>query len=398
MSIDTDVDVCIIGAGVVGASLALALAGSGKKILLLEAKRIAVDVVPDDVRNTALGYGSRQLLERLGVWDELTDQIAEIQTVHVSQKGHFGVTRLTRETERLPSLGYLVPNHKMLASLHDLVAAHASIALHDQVTDIAFEQHERMVTLAFDSDAVRQRMSCKLLVGADGTNSVVRSALEIESDLTDYEQTAVISNVSASAYQPGVAYERFTTHGPIALLPLATKGQYSMVWPVPPALADELMALDQDAFLARLQQHFGHRVGLFEECSKRQIYPLKLMRAREIYRPRCLLIGNAAYSIHPVAGQGFNLALRDLSFLADLLKDAEDPGLELHLEQYRVARKDDVDRIIKFTDGLLRLFGNPSPVLAHARGAALSVLGQFPSLQRQVTRQGLGLFQHNPGS
>lgn len=378
----------------VGATLALALAGSNQRVVILEARKLNPSSSTDDVRNTALGFGSRQLLEKLGVWQQLEADIAEIHSVHVSQKGSFGVTRLTRETEKLPSLGYLAPNHKILAVLYQLIAKSSQIELIDGVGEVTLDQQERHVNVTYTDDDEERLIQAKLLMAADGTNSSVRAQCNIDSELTDYKQSAVIANVSASKFKPGVAYERFTKDGPVALLPLATN-EYSMVWSMSPEAAIEVMALDQKQFLSRLQKHFGYRAGLFESYTQRQVYPLRLLRSSTVYEGRCLLIGNAAYTIHPVAGQGFNLALRDLSYLAALLKDVVDPGLEIYLDQYQQERKSDVDRIVNFTDGLLKTFSNDSTLFAHARGAALAILGQSSYLQRQVSRQGLGLFQHD---
>ncbi len=389
-----ETDVCIVGAGMVGATLALALAGSNQRVIMLEARKLEGSTSSDDVRNTALGFGSRQLLDRLGVWQQLESDIAEIHSVHVSQKGSFGVTRLSRETEKLPSLGYLAPNQKILAALYQLITDNKHIELIDGVGEVALDQYERHVNIMYQDEGEERLVQARLLLAADGTNSSIRSQCKIETELTDYEQSAVIANVSASKFKHGVAYERFTKDGPVALLPLANQ-EYSMVWTMRPDAAAEVMALEQKEFLTQLQKHFGYRAGLFESYTRRQEYPLRLLRSKTVYQGRCLLIGNAAYTIHPVAGQGFNLALRDLSYLAALLNDVADPGLEVYLDQYQQDRKSDVDRIVNFTDGLLRAFANDSSLLVHARGAALAILGQSSFLQRQVSRQGLGLFQHD---
>ncbi len=389
-----DADICIVGAGMVGATLALALARSNHRVVILESRTLNSSTPVSDVRNTALGFGSRQLLESLGVWQTLEDDIAEIHSVHVSQKGSFGVTRLSRETENLPSLGYLAPNYKILVALYQLIAENSNIELIDGVGEVLLEQQDRQVNISYTDNDKHQRITTRLLLAADGTNSSIRTQCNIETELTDYHQSAVIANVTASKFKSGVAYERFTKDGPVALLPLASN-EYSMVWSMSPERAEQVMALDQEEFLAQLQKHFGYRVGIFKSYTQRQVYPLKLLRSTKVYDGRCLLIGNAAYTIHPVAGQGFNLALRDLSYLAALLDGVADPGLEIYLDQYQEQRKADVDRIVNFTDGLLRTFTNDSKLFAHARGAALAILGQSSFLQRQVSRQGLGLFQHD---
>jgi len=383
MSTMSDFDICIVGAGLVGATLAIALAASGKKILVLEAGTLAVNqAAENDARNTVLGFGSRELLVKIGVWAALQDQLAEIDTVHVSQKGSFGATRLTKETEGLPALGYLLPNHKILSALYEQLGELENVVILENISEIDFIQDERAVNLTFNQEGSPASAIGKLLIGADGGRSAVRKRLGVRADITDYAQSAIVANVGASSFKPGLAYERFTNHGPVALLPLANE-QYSAIWVAPPDEAQVLMELPEHEFLARLQKHFGHRVGLFASCGVRQSYPLQLLRAQKIYRDRCLLIGNAAYTVHPIAGQGFNLALRDIDYLSQLLADKNDPGLDVHLEQYESERREDVDRIIRFTDGLLRLFATRSRFLSHVRGVALTTLGQFPALQRK---------------
>jgi len=361
---------------------------------IVESSRIDLNTTKGtDLRNTALGFGSKAILQKVGVWDALQGDLAEIESVHVSQQGKFGVTRLNKETESLPALGYLAPNHKILSALYANLEAHANVKIIDQVSDLQLTPGPQSVEVKLSYEGQAQLITSRLLVGADGTQSAVRQQLQIDADITDYEQSAVIANVSTSAFTTGVAYERFTKQGLVAMLPLADQ-QYSMVWTMPPEKCGDLLELPDAEFLQRLQKQFGYRSGIFNACGARQTYPLRLLRAKQIFRDRCLLIGNAAYTVHPIAGQGFNLALRDVDYLADLLMETVDPGLNVLLAQYESERREDVDRIIRFTDGLLRLFRNPLRGLAHARGVALTILGQFPPLQRRVSRQGLGLFRH----
>ncbi len=394
---DFDFDIGIVGAGLVGASLAVALGSSGKKILMLESGSLSRNQkAGQDARNTVLGFGSKELLEKIGVWDALQEHLAEIDTVHVSQKGSFGVTRLSKETEGLPALGYLLPNYKILSSLYRKLDDFDNVETFENVSGLELAPQDDGVNLVFKHEGSSTNATCKLLIGADGARSQVRKQLGFKADITDYNQSAIVTNVSATCFSPGVAYERFTQSGPVALLPLANQ-QYSTIWVAPPEEIQTLMDLSGQEFLARLQKHFGFRVGTFESCGDRQSYPLQLLRAQRIYRNRCMLIGNAAYTVHPIAGQGFNLALRDIDYLSELLADKHDPGADVLLAQYENDRRSDVDRIIGFTDGLLRLFATKSRLLNSARGIALTTLGQVPALQRQVSRQGLGLFRSRLG-
>ncbi|HID82490.1 MAG TPA: 2-octaprenyl-6-methoxyphenyl hydroxylase [Chromatiales bacterium] len=385
-------DIVIVGGGLVGASLAVALAKTDFRIALIEATEIKLaESFSYDERSTALGFGSRKILESMGVWQSISPDAEPILAIHVSQKGYFGTTRLSAAEQHLPALGYVVPNRVTGSALY------AQMSKQRRLDVIVPARVERVITgeqstkLEITRAGERSQISTRLLVAADGAGSGIRNQLGIPTRQIDYRQHALIANITPELPHQNQAYERFTAEGPVALLPL-TEGRCSLVWTLTPEASAEVMALSDEAFLRALQQHFGYRLGFFQRVGERQNYPLSLQQAKRMTAQRGLLIGNAAHTIHPIAGQGFNLALRDVAVLAELLQQADDPGRAEILQTYATQRSKDITQVVRFTDGLLRLYTNPSRPLAHLRGASLSMLGRSGFLKRQLARRGMGLF------
>jgi 2-octaprenyl-6-methoxyphenol hydroxylase len=315
---DTQVDVAIIGGGMVGASLAVGLAGTGVSTLLVEGTAPGSKTQPSfDDRTTALGNASRRIFQSLGVWDRLAPEAAAITTIHVSDAGRFGFARLVAAEQGIDAFGYVIPNRVIGAALWEKLRDAPGVLLRVPARPEQVEIGADAVTFRVGEESV----SARLVVAADGAHSVVRAAAGIEADVEDYDQIAIVANVAADRPHDGTAYERFTQSGPLAVLPLRD-GSYGVVWTCTPARAAAVLSFDNNTYLRELQERFGWRAGRFVRAGVRASYPLKLTRATTTVGARTVLIGNAAQALHPVAGQGFNLGLRDAAMLAEVIVGA----------------------------------------------------------------------------
>jgi 2-octaprenyl-6-methoxyphenol hydroxylase len=387
----TDCDVLIIGGGLVGASLACALEDSGHVIRIVEAVPYKSDRQPSyDDRTVALSWGSRCIFEGMGLWQAMADRVEAINTIHISDKGHFGATRIRHEEEHVEALGYVAENRVLGEVLYRRLQQCSELTLHCPARLIGIEQHDDRVVAIIEEQGKQRVITARLLVAADGVISQVRELLRIGSSIQDYGQSAVIANVTPGLKHNNVAYERFTDSGPVAFLPM-TNNRCSVVWTVPADQADELMQLDDEAFLQQLQQRFGYRLGLLQKIGSRHVYPLKLIETTQVVRNRVVIVGNAAHTIHPVAGQGFNLALRDIAILTELVATASDAGDSKLLQSYVEQRQDDARRVYRFTDSLVKIFSNKNTPLGHLRAAGLVAVGLVPSLRHQLARQSMGM-------
>ena len=389
-----ETDILIIGGGLVGASLAVALGQAGLTVTVVEAFPLSVDQQPDyDERSIALAQGSQRIFSALGLWQALQDEVCPIHTIHVSDRGHFGFTRLRREQQGVPALGYVATARVLGKTLLDQL---------DRLPNVQTLAPAQLIDFKVLADGVSTRLMledqtlecrARLLVAADGAQSSVRDQLGIHSTRRDYGQTAVIANVTAERGHENVAYERFTDSGPLALLPM-TGQRCALVWTVRSDQSDDVLGLDDAQFLSRLQERFGYRLGRFVKVGQRHIYPLQLLQARESIRPRMALIGNAVHTLHPVAGQGFNLGLRDVAALAEVVMDARRKGLDIGdntvLARYADWRQTDQRRVVAFTDGMIRLFGHSLPPVAWLRDAGMLALDFCPPAKRWFGRLTMG--------
>lgn len=399
-------DMVIVGGGMVGASLALALASLEQRIAIVEAHPPGTPGQPSyDDRATALSNGSRRVFEMLGVWPGLAALATPIRQIHVSDRGHFGMTRIAAADEGVEALGYLVRNRHIGRALMQAVAQCPGISLISpaRVTDI--ESRPAGVSVKIDtpnSGADTGRLSCSLLIAADGAGSSVRKLLAIDATNKSYEQVAVIANISTEKEHDNIAYERFTEDGPLAVLPMSAEdapgsagGRATIVWTIAAEHADAILALDDQAFAAAFQERFGFRLGRILRAGKRNSYPLALIRSEEQVRDRIVIVGNAAHSLHPVAGQGFNLSLRDTAALAEVIADAqaagEDFGSRDVLQRYADWRKRDQEDVIRFSDGLIGLFGSRRPVVRLGRNLGLIGMELVPGAKRLMARQTMGV-------
>jgi 2-octaprenyl-6-methoxyphenol hydroxylase len=415
---DTQVDVAIIGGGMVGASLAIGLAGTGVSTLLVEGTLPGSQSQPSfDDRTTALGNSSRRIFQGLGVWDRLAADAAAIRTIHVSDAGRFGFARLVASEQGIDAFGYVIPNRVIGAALWDELRAAEGVLLRVPARPEQVEIGTDAVTFRIGDESV----SARLIVAADGAHSVVRSAAGIEADVEDYDQIAVVANVAADRPHDGTAYERFTKSGPLAVLPLRD-GSYGVVWTCTPARAAEVLSFDNNTYLRELQERFGWRAGRFVRAGVRASYPLKLTRAATTVAARTVLIGNAAQALHPVAGQGFNLGLRDAAMLAEVIAgafagsqrdgwslgvgpaqgaaraaaamegalDHLDVGSPELLRQFAAWREADRRGVVGFTDGLVKMFASTRPGVGILRNLGLLLFDLTPPAKSALSRVSAG--------
>jgi 2-octaprenyl-6-methoxyphenol hydroxylase len=387
-------DILIVGGGMVGASLVRALAGQGLRIAVVEAVQFETRTEPGyDDRAIALASGTQRIFSGMRLWDRLEPEATAIHQIHVSDRGHFGFTRMDRAEEGLPALGYVVPARVLGQVLGDALRAIEAVDFYcpARLSNLYIEADT--VTAEIQQDDAKLVLTAQLVVAADGTGSVVRERLGIPVSESDYGQTAVITNITPQLAHNHIAYERFTDTGPLAFLPMSEQ-RCAVVWTVETSAAEEVMALPDSEFLARLQKRFGYRLGRLERVGNRQAYPLRLIKAKEAVRHRLALVGNAAHTLHPIAGQGFNLGVRDIAVLAEVLVDALraglDPGELNVLQRYGNWRRADHRRVTAFTDGLARMFTLPLPALGAARGAGMLALDLVPPAKRLLTRLTMG--------
>lgn len=391
----SEVDVAIVGGGLVGASLALALRPLGLRVALIESVAAGATAQPSfDDRTTALGNGTRRVFEALGLWRELAPQAAAIREIHVSDAGRYGFARLRAEEHDIDAFGYVITNRVMGRALHAALLNCADLELRMPARCTAVSIDEQAVLLHTEPNGLPLR--AKLVVAADGAQSLVRQAAGLPAELEDYGQVAVVAHVAASRAAAGIAYERFTPTGPFAVLPLFD-GHYGVVWTLSPERAAEVLAMSDAEYLAALQQAFGWRVGEFQRVGKRQAYPLCLSRATAITAPRCVLIGNAAQALHPVAGQGFNLGLRDAATLAEVLRGAgSDPGAAGVLAEFAARRERDRSGVIHFTDGLVKLFADSRLGVPALRDLGLLLFDLSPTAKQAMSRLSFGFAGRTP--
>jgi 2-octaprenyl-6-methoxyphenol hydroxylase len=387
-----EVDVAVIGGGMVGASLAAALCGSGRQLLLVESVPFGAESQPSfDERTTALGNASRRIFEGLGIWPALAPQAAAIRAIHVSEAGRFGGARLTAAEQGIEAFGFVVANRLIGAALWQRLAAASDLerCVPAAVQDLEIGA-ERVHFTVERGSAARLTVAARLVVGADGAQSQVRSAAGIAAEVEDYGQVAVVANVVTDRAHEGQAYERFTAAGPLALLPLHD-GALAVIWACRPERAEELLALDERAYLAQLQAQFGWRAGRFVRAGKRASYPLRLTRADTTVACRAVLIGNAAQALHPVAGQGFNLGLRDAAMLAEVIANTPgDAGAPQLLQRFATWRARDRSGVVRFTDGLVKLFADQRLAVALLRNLGLLLFDLTPPAKAALARVSAG--------
>jgi len=396
--------VIIVGGGMVGLSLALMLAKQNIAVQLLEAIRypnyeddqLAPYHSSFDARNTALSRRSVMIYQQLGLWDALQQHATPILQVHITEQGSFGKARLVAEQEKVESFGQVIENAWLGRVLLTQVRQQALIELIDGVEVTSLEQDQQQVTIHALRDQENLELQTQLLIAADGRDSFCRQAIGVGVDVHDYDQVAIVTAVQTSKPHQHVGFERFSALGPLALLPLPGEYRRSVVWPVKKGTEAEWLGEENDQhFLDALQQTYGDRAGKFEKTGKRFSYPLSQVLAHKQAVGRVVLMGNAAHTIHPVAGQGFNLCLRDadvlVRFLTQHLTQSEDIGDPENLLAYEQSRLKDQQRVIKFCDSVVRGFSNQNPVLKLLRNTGLVAFDVVPGIKPLVANYAMGL-------
>jgi 2-octaprenyl-6-methoxyphenol hydroxylase len=387
-----EVDVTIVGGGMVGASLAAALRGTGVRVLLLESVPFDCGAQQSfDARTTALGNASQRIFSALGIWEQVAAQAQPIRSIHVSEAGRFGFARLEAAEQGIEAFGYVLANRALGAALWGALQGEAQLTLRVPARVAAIEIGTEAVHLQVEhAGGATEQVRTRLIVAADGAHSQVRAAAGIQASIEDYEQVAVVAIVASDSAHQGRAYERFTAAGPLAVLPLHD-GTLAVIWACTPVRAQELLALSDAAYLQALQATFGWRAGRFVRAGQRGSYPLKLTRADSPVAQRTVLIGNAAQALHPVAGQGFNLGLRDAALLAELIAAAPaDAGAAALLARFAEWRAGDRSGVTRFTDGLVKLFGDTRPGAGLMRSLGLLMFDLAPPAKAALARVSAG--------
>jgi 2-octaprenyl-6-methoxyphenol hydroxylase len=390
-------DVAIVGGGMVGASFALALRSTRLRVLLIESVPAESAGQPSfDDRTTALGNGSRQIFETLAVWPAMQAASAAIRSIHVSDAGRFGMARLEAREQGVDAFGYVVPNRVIGRALWQALRDAPNITLAVPAKLESAELRDDGVALGVSIDGKRETVRAAVAVAADGAGSALRASAGIDADVEDYDQVAIVLNAATERPSHGEAFERFTPSGPLAVLPVAGGG-YAVIWAVRPDRAAELMSLDDTAFADELLAAFGWRAGRWNKIGRRHTYPLLLSRAAETASGRVVLIGNAAQALHPVAGQGFNLGLRDAATLAEMLAGApEQPDFSELLAKFAAWRAEDRRGVTRFTDGLVKLFGSELPGAGLVRNFGLLLFDLSPTAKRALARVSWGFAGRMP--
>ncbi len=394
---NTQYDIVIAGGGMIGTSLGLALAPLGLRVAVVEAvARQAVAQPSFDDRTTALSRSTQRMFEAMGLWDEIVAASTPIRSIHVSDQGRFGFSHIDAKEQGVEALGYVVINRVLGHVLQTALERCEGADVFCPARIVEVDMDSSGATAVVEASGERQTLTAKLLVAADGANSTVREMMGISALKSEYGQRAVIGNLLPEKDIENRAFERFTAHGPLALLPVAND-RAGFIWTVSDADAERVMALDDAAFLGELQTMFGHRLGALSRVGKRACYPLTLSKAMRLTTTRGVLVGNAAHGLHPVAAQGFNLGMRDVASLCDCIADNRpetgdpDPGNEELLERYASWRRGDQRKLVQFTDGLVRLFGSSRRPLRTLRNIGMLGFDLVPGVRSLFAKHTMGL-------
>ncbi len=397
MTASSDYDIVIVGAGMVGTSLAIALAPTGLRIAIIES------VNPNnhqhstfDDRGITLTPSSKRIFEQLDIWQQVRADSYPIKRIHVSEQGRFGFTHLDASTSGtgLPELGYVVVARSLGQALHQCLQRYDNINLLCPAELKQFSLVDGKMRVVFQYEGVEQTVNAGLLVGADGSNSLVRRLAGINVEEDDFKQTAIVANIKTQKTNDATAFERFTPHGPIAMLPIGDRRSV-LVYVVSSREAHACMQVSDTDYISRVQQEVGRRLGNIEQLGMRRAYPIVFRQASRHYQQQLVLLGNSAHTLHPNAAQGFNLGLRDVAGLADSIHNALNKGGAIEdisiLKNYMENRAADQRRVIRFTNGLAKTFYNRWPVINSGRNLCMLMIDLVPPLKRTFTEAAMGI-------
>ncbi len=383
----------------VGGSMACALTGAGLEVAVIEASPVDADTQPSfDERTIALTYSSRQIFAGLGLWERIaaTGEASPILDIEVSDRGHLGLCRLSHEDAGTEALGYVVPTRITGRVLHEAIQADENITLYcpAKVVDVSRNAESVDAHIIMDGVADEQVLSARLLVLADGGRSDLRDRLGFERTTRTYPQSALITSVKTDRPHQGMAYERFVGSGPLALLPVKAN-EFAVVWTLASGDIEMFTEMSDSRLLARLQIAYGDRAGTFECLGSRQVYPLRLERVDQPAEQRVVVVGNAAHLVHPVAGQGFNLGLKDVADLTELVYEAHEAGQDIGsadvVARHARNRRRETRNVLEFTDRMIGVFASDFLPLVVGRNLGLVAIDKLPPVKRALLRRTMGL-------
>lgn len=390
-----DYDLVIVGAGMVGASLACTLAPSGLRIAIIESVTLSNDQKSSyDDRGLTLSASSKRILEQINVWQQVQAYATPIKKIHVSEQGRFGFTHLDAQETGHDELGNIVVARSLGQALHKQMNSFENVELICPAELKHFKRNNGMMGLEISKSGETKNITAGLLVGADGNRSLVRRLAGINTNEKDFKQTAIVANVTTQKSNNSTAFERFTPHGPVALLPIESNRSV-LVFTVESESAKHYLTMSDELFIKEVENEFGRRLGNIEQVGQRRSYPLVFIEALEQYQQQLVLLGNAAHSIHPNAAQGFNLGLRDVAGLAECIFTGIDKGYDISdiniLEDYITLREKDQKRIMQLSNKLAGIFYNEYPILSSARNVAMLLLDVIPELKKTFMQTTMGL-------
>lgn len=384
--------IAIVGGGMVGLTLAIALKSKGIDNVVLEAFPLLSETQPSfDDRTVALSAASLDIFRNLNLDKQLSNYYQPIEKIHVSDKGHYGFTRLKASELAVERLGAVIENWRLGQVLHERINnLGIDLIAPAKVENISFSTDSAKIT--FETNGDKKTIDSKLVILADGSRSALKECLHFESEVVDYEKSAIVCNVKTQLSHNNEAFERFTKDGPFALLPLSDQ-RMSLVWSVPNESVDHYLNCSEKEFSDSLVKIFGNRLGRFIKIGQRQSFPLQQWQSHNLIKQRCMLIGNSAQALHPIAGQGFNLALRDiLAFVKNI--EPEDSTFDFgdypFLKNFVEQRRQDRNNTVKSTESLVRLFSNDFLHAAFLRNLSMKVIDRLPFLKKRFAQTAMG--------